>query len=113
MNTRFSALFTGLALAASALAQSPLTNGNLVVVRVGTGAAALSGSTQAVFVDEYTAAGALVQSIALPVARSGAAGARTRAGPARVEGQITSLLHNRRLRRNERGESWVQWKDEY
>ena len=97
MNTRFSALFTGLALAASALAQSPLTNGNLVVVRVGTGAAALSGSTQAVFVDEYTTAGTLVQSLTLPVAASGASGALTLSGTATSEGHINLTADGRYL----------------
>ena len=88
MNPRFSMLFASLALAASALAQSPLQDGNLVVVRVGTGAAALAATTQAVFLDEYTAAGTLVQSIPLPIASSGAAGALTLSGTATSEGHL-------------------------
>jgi hypothetical protein len=88
MNLRIQSLFASFALAASALAQSPLQDGNLVVVRVGTGAAALAGTTQAVFLDEYTAAGTLVQSIPMPVASSGAAGALTLSGTATSEGHI-------------------------
>lgn len=59
------------ALAAAIAAQSPLTLGNLVTVRVGDGANALTNATQAVFLDEYTPAGVLVQSIALPTAPNG------------------------------------------
>src|SRR5204862_396716 len=44
-------------LAAAALAQSPLTIGNLFVVRVGDGTAALSSASTATFVDEYTPGG--------------------------------------------------------
>jgi hypothetical protein len=54
------AVITGLASAA------PFTPGNLVVYRVGTGATALSANGSPVFLDEYTPAGALVQSIAMP-----------------------------------------------
>jgi predicted extracellular nuclease/Ca2+-binding RTX toxin-like protein len=44
------------------------TAGNIVVYRVGSGATALSNATAAVFLDEYTSAGVLVQSIAMPTA---------------------------------------------
>jgi hypothetical protein len=45
---------------------APFTPGNAVVYRVGDGTAALSTAAAAIFLDEYTNAGALVQTIALP-----------------------------------------------
>lgn len=42
------------------------TQGNIVVVRVGDGSATLSNASTAVFLEEYTTAGALVQTIAIP-----------------------------------------------
>ena len=48
--------------------------GNVVVYRVGAGATALSNATAAVFLDEYTTAGVLVQSIVLPSADTSAGG---------------------------------------
>lgn len=65
-------LLAGAALAAAAVAQLPMTFGNLVVVRVGDGTASLSSDIAPVFLDEYTPLGALVQTIALPTAASGA-----------------------------------------
>jgi hypothetical protein len=49
----------------------PFTPGNIVVVRIGTGATPLTSAAQAVFLDEYTPCGNLVQSIALPITVSG------------------------------------------
>lgn len=49
--------------------QAPFKNGNIVVVRTGDGTA-ISG-TQALFLDEYTPAGVLVQSIPLPTTDNG------------------------------------------
>lgn len=72
--------------AASAAAQTPLTNGNLVVVRVGDGTAALSNASTVSFLDEYTPAGVLVQSIAMPIAASGANFPLTNSGTATSEG---------------------------
>lgn len=45
---------------------APFTPGNLAVYRVGTGASSLVNTGNPVFIDEYTPAGTLVQSIALP-----------------------------------------------
>ena len=45
---------------------APITPGNLVIYRVGDGAAALTTAGAAVFLDEYTTAGALVQTITVP-----------------------------------------------
>jgi len=47
------------------------TEGNVVVYRVGDGAAALTNAATPAFLDEYDAAGTLVQSIALPTADDG------------------------------------------
>ncbi|MBU6221810.1 MAG: hypothetical protein KGR24_03585, partial [Planctomycetes bacterium] len=48
----------------------PITPGNLVIYRVGTGASALSTTGAAVFLDEYTTAGSLVQTITVPTTGS-------------------------------------------
>jgi hypothetical protein len=64
--------FLGIALCLTATlcahhaAASAFTMGDLVVVRVGDGSAALTGNATAAFLDEYTQAGVLVQSIPLP-----------------------------------------------
>ena len=76
------------ALAAAVAAQSPFTLGNLVAVRVGDGTTALSNTTQAVFLDEYTTAGVLVQSIALPTAPNGANRQFSFRGAASSEGYL-------------------------
>ncbi len=60
--------------------------GNLVIYRVGTGAAALNSTATAVFLDEYTPTGAFVQSI--PVPTTGAT-AMTAVGNATTEGTMS------------------------
>jgi hypothetical protein len=50
----------------------PFTTGDLAVMRMGDGSAALTSAGTAVFVDEYTTAGTLVQSLALPASGSSA-----------------------------------------
>lgn len=72
-------------LAATAATAGPFTLGDLVIYRVGDGSAALNTTATAVFLDEYTTAGALVQSIALP---SSGAGALTAVGNASTEGVL-------------------------
>lgn len=65
----------------------PVTPGNLVIYRVGaSGGAALNNTATAVFLDEYTTAGALVQSI--PVTTTGTS-ALTAVGNATTEGIIS------------------------
>jgi hypothetical protein len=71
------------------MAQVPFTAGNIVVCRVGTPASALTGAAAPVFLDEYTPAGSLVQSIALPTAVSGANKILTGGGTAGTEGVLT------------------------
>jgi len=63
-----------------------ITPGNLVIYRVGTGSAALATSSTAVFLDEYTTAGTLVQSITVP---STGTSAMTAVGNASTEGIIS------------------------
>lgn len=66
-----------------------LTQGNLFVYRVGTGAAALTTVSTAVFVDEYTTGGVLVQSIAMPTVASGLNGILAGSGTANSDGYLT------------------------
>ncbi len=70
-------------LSATLPAQAPIAPGHVVALRLGDGAAALGSAAAAVFLDEYTAAGSLVQTIALPTS---AADAITNSGTATSEG---------------------------
>ncbi|MBL9077772.1 MAG: hypothetical protein JNL08_09720 [Planctomycetes bacterium] len=88
--TRFVPCVAALAgLAPSLFAQIPITPGNLIVTRLGDGAAALSAAAAPVFLEEFTQAGAPVQTIAMPVALSGPNQPITNAGNATSEGFIT------------------------
>jgi predicted extracellular nuclease len=71
------------------LASSPFTPGNLVVYRVGSGSGSLLNTGNPVFLDEYTPAGALVQSIPLPTAVSGSNLRLIASGTATSEGLLT------------------------
>ncbi|MDZ4813685.1 MAG: Calx-beta domain-containing protein [Pseudomonadota bacterium] len=68
---------------------APFTAGNLVVYRAGDGITALSNSASPLFLEERTTTGALVQSIALPVAASGGNFACTAAGMPTTEGFLS------------------------
>lgn len=61
---------------------------NLVVVRIGDGVATLSNASTAVFLDEYTMAGSLVRTVALPTVASGANLPCTNSGVATSEGHL-------------------------
>jgi len=74
-----------------------ITPGNLVVARVGTGSAALSNAATAVFLDEYTQAGAFVQSVPLPTASNGAQRAFACSGTATSEGGLTQSVDGKWL----------------
>ncbi len=76
---------------------APFTNGNLVIYRAGTGTAALASAATAVYLDEYTTAGVLVQSIALPTAATGADQPLTTSGTSTSEGLITRSTDGRYL----------------
>jgi hypothetical protein len=61
-------------LSVSALANAaPFTAGNVVVERLGTGAAALGSAATSVFLDEFNACGVLQQSLAMTATASGTA----------------------------------------
>jgi hypothetical protein len=64
------------------------TAGNIVVYRVGTGTGTLSSSATAVFLDEYTVTGTLVQSIAAPTSVNGLNLQLTASGSASNEGLL-------------------------
>jgi hypothetical protein len=68
---------------------APFTAGNIVVEQIGNGSAALSSASQAVFLNEYTPTGTLVQSIAMPTTASGAQQPLTESGTASTDGMIT------------------------
>ncbi|MCU1235317.1 MAG: hypothetical protein JWP63_3284, partial [Candidatus Solibacter sp.] len=79
-----------LALVGAALSfPAAFTTGNLVVLRFGDGSAALASSGTAAFLDEYTPAGALVQSIALPTSVNGSNKRLVVSGTATTEGQMS------------------------
>lgn len=63
--------------------------GNLMIYRVGDGSAALSANATAVFVDEYTTGGILVQSIPMPTTVAGSQRRLTASGTAFSEGFLT------------------------
>ncbi|HTF87623.1 MAG TPA: hypothetical protein VK843_04380 [Planctomycetota bacterium] len=73
------------------------TPGNVVVVRIGDGNAPLSNAATAVFLDEYTPAGALVQSVPLPTTASGLNSSFANSGTATSEGALTLSADGRYL----------------
>ena len=73
------------------------TPGNLVVVRVGTGSAALSSAATAIFLDEYTRSGTFVQSVALPTALNGNNHSLTLSGTASSEGSVVLSVNGQLL----------------
>jgi predicted extracellular nuclease len=67
----------------------PFSSGNVVVLRVGDGAAALSNASTAVFLDEFAGTGgAPVQSLALPTSTTGSNRPLTMSGSATSEGAL-------------------------
>ncbi|NOT46142.1 MAG: cadherin-like domain-containing protein, partial [Acidobacteria bacterium] len=66
-----------------------LTPGNVVVYRVGDGVASLNSNAAAVFLEEFTPAGSLVQSIAMPTVVSGLNRRLTTSGTSTSEGFLT------------------------
>jgi len=71
--------------------------GNVVIVRVGDGTAPLTNASTAVFLDEYTPAGALVQTIALPTAVSGSQNPLTDSGTATSEAYLNLSINGQYL----------------
>ena len=72
-------------LGVAAAAGAPFSPNNVVVSRVGDGIATLTAGTAAVFVDELTPAGVLVQSIPMPLVST--LGSRTTPNPLTLPGQ--------------------------
>lgn len=85
------------AFATGSVLAAPFKPGNIVVARVGDGSAALSGAAAAVFLDEYTPAGVLVQSVPLPTSVSGNNRILTAAGNATTELALTRSADGRYL----------------
>lgn len=75
--------------AAQSAPAAAFTRGNVVIYRVGDGTAVLGSAATAVFLDEYTPAGTLVQSIPVPTTTNGANRRLTASGTATSEGFIT------------------------
>lgn len=75
--------------AAGVVNAAAFTPGNLAIYRVDGSGAALSNTGAAVFVDEYTPAGVLVQSIAMPSASAQGSAALIASGTATAEGFLT------------------------
>jgi hypothetical protein len=65
------------------------TAGNVVIYRVGDGAGPLVNTGSAVFLDEYTPNGTLVQSVAMPTTASGNQKQLISGGTASAEGLMT------------------------
>lgn len=81
-----------------AASAAPFTPGNLVTARVGAvGGATLTNVANAVVLDEYSLAGTLVQSVALPTAASGANQPIALSGTATSEGQLNLSTDGRFL----------------
>jgi hypothetical protein len=68
---------------------APFAPGDLVVYRVGDGSTALVNTGNPVFIDEYSPAGSLVQSLPMPTAANGAQNAFFASGSASSEGALT------------------------
>ncbi|MBZ0152714.1 MAG: hypothetical protein K8J09_14410, partial [Planctomycetes bacterium] len=84
-------------LLAAASATAQITPGHLVCTRVGDGVAVLTNASTAVFLDEFTLSGSLVQSIALPTAAVGSQLPVTNSGTATSEGALTQSVDGRYL----------------
>jgi len=76
---------------------SPIKYGDLVVVRVGTGAAGLNSNATDTFLEEFETDGTHVQTIALPTADSGSQQTLTLSGSATSEGFLAQSTNNKYL----------------
>jgi hypothetical protein len=74
---------------AASAATSAFVPGDIVVYRIGDGVGTLSSAAAPVFLDEYTPAGTLVQSVPLPTAADGANNPLVASGSATSEGLLT------------------------
>ncbi|RZL00269.1 MAG: DUF3616 domain-containing protein, partial [Hymenobacter sp.] len=87
----------GLLSTSAALAQTPFTTGNYVVVRVGDGTAALTSASTATFLLEYTPTGTLVQTVALPTADTSPNLALTETGTSTADANLSRSADGRYL----------------
>jgi hypothetical protein len=86
------------ALSASATSAAPgFAPTSLVVTRIGDGAAALTGPTAPVFLDEYTQAGLYIDSLAIPTSASGGNFTLTMSGTSTSQGHLTRSVDGRFL----------------
>ncbi|MGI4862278.1 MAG: T9SS type A sorting domain-containing protein [Janthinobacterium lividum] len=83
--------------AASAQTVVPFTAGNFVVVRIGDGTTTLTAAAAATALQEYTPAGTLVQTVALPTADAGTALAFTETGSSTTDASLTRSADGRYL----------------
>lgn len=79
------------------IGKSQFTVGNLVIYRVGTGSGNLLNTGNAVFLDEYTPTGTLVQSVPMPTAVSGSNKRLIASGTATSEGGLARSTDKRYL----------------
>jgi uncharacterized repeat protein (TIGR01451 family) len=86
--SRLALALAALAMCTASLA-APFTPGNVVIYRVGTGTGSLVNTGNAVFLDEYTTGGTLVQSVPLPTTVNGSQRAFFASGTASSEGEIS------------------------
>ena len=82
-------LVVAMGLAATGVQAAGVTAGDLLIYRIGTGAAALTSAATSVFLDEYNTSGTLIQSIAMPSAVIGSNKILTASGTASSEGELT------------------------
>lgn len=75
--------------------EAAFTPGDVLVYRVGDGSGLLTTVATPVFLDEYTPAGALVQSVAMPTSASGSQKAMTASGSVVTEGFLTRSVDGR------------------
>src|SRR5262249_38185887 len=76
-------------------AQASFTAGNVVLYGVGDGTDPLVNTGNAVFLDEYTPGGVLVQSVPLPTTAAGAQHQLIASGTASSEGMLTRSADGR------------------
>jgi hypothetical protein len=95
--TRLLACLATLGLAPMVATAAPFTPGNIVVVRVGDGSATLTSAATATFLLEYTPAGVLVQTLALPTAASGTNSILTNTGSSTSDAVLTRSADGRYL----------------
>jgi len=84
--------FAAAAVFVAANLAAQITPGNLVVTRVGDGTTTLSNASTAVFLDEFTPTGVLVQTIAMPTSASGGNLPIANSGSATSEGAISQSV---------------------